>query len=79
MLLRVFLGGARDPGVLDRSDADLLETAHREMAPVLGLAAPRTSSAASIRWPAATPQMLVGHLERMDALDRRLAAIPASS
>lgn len=75
VLLRVFLGGARDPGVLEGSDADLMETAHREMAPVLGLAAPRVVGRV-YRWPAATPQMLVGHLERVEALDRRLAGHP---
>ena len=75
VLLRVFLGGALDPGVLDRSDADLLETAHREMAPILGLSAPRVLGRV-YRWPAGTPQMLVGHLERMDTLDRRLGGHP---
>ena len=75
VLLRVFLGGDLDPGVLDHSDTDLMETAHREMAPILGLSAPRVLGRV-YRWPAGTPQMLVGHLERMDALDRRLGGHP---
>ena len=73
--LRVFLGSARDPGVLDLSDDRLVETALAEMGPVLGVSGP-PALARVFRWPAGTPQMEVGHLEKLAALERRLAAWP---
>jgi oxygen-dependent protoporphyrinogen oxidase len=72
VLLRGFVGGARDPGAARLSDAELADTVHREMAPTLALAAPPVLVRA-FRWPEATPQMLVGHLERVALLERRLA------
>jgi len=75
VLLRVFLGGTRDPDVLGLPDADLLALARREMGPVLGLrAAPVLERV--YRWPRATPQMEVGHLARMARLDGIVAGRP---
>jgi protoporphyrinogen/coproporphyrinogen III oxidase len=75
VLLRGFVGGARDPGVLALSDAELADTVHREMAATLGLrAAPRLSRV--FRWAEGTPQMQVGHLELVATVDRRLAGHP---
>jgi oxygen-dependent protoporphyrinogen oxidase len=75
VLLRAFVGGARDAEALSLSDAELTETVQREMAPVLGLSAPPVLSRV-FRWPAATPQLLVGHLARVAEADRRLARHP---
>ena len=75
VLLRVFVGSARDPNALDATDAELVQTALREMGPVLQLSAPPVL-ARVFRWAAATPQMVVGHLARVAALDRRLASMP---
>ena len=56
-------------------DRALVEIAAGEMAPVLGIrGAPVLTRA--YRWPLGTPQMEVGHLERMAALERRIAGIP---
>jgi oxygen-dependent protoporphyrinogen oxidase len=75
VLLRAFLGGTRDPGVLDLDDAALTATVRDEMGRVLGLrGAPVLERV--FRWPRATPQMEVGHLERMARLDAILAAMP---
>jgi protoporphyrinogen/coproporphyrinogen III oxidase len=75
VLLRVFVGGVRDPGVLGLDDGALAALAHDEMARVLGLrAAPRLARV--YRWPEATPQMEVGHLERMVRLDALVADVP---
>ena len=74
VLLRAFLGSARDPGVLDLTDERLLDTVLAEMGPVLGLTG-RPALARVFRWPEGTPQMEVGHLERVAALDRNLAAV----
>ena len=45
------------------------------MSKPLGLRAPPVL-ARGFRWPSATPQMEVGHLERVERLERRLAGVP---
>lgn len=72
--LRAFVGSARDPDVLHLSDVAIDETVRRELGPILGLSGAPVL-ARVFRWPSATPQMLVGHLTRVAALDRRLASI----
>jgi oxygen-dependent protoporphyrinogen oxidase len=75
VLLRGFLGGVRHPESACGPDDDLVARVHNEMAPVLGLhGAPVLARV--YRWPSATPQIEVGHRERMAALDRRLRAHP---
>jgi protoporphyrinogen/coproporphyrinogen III oxidase len=73
VLLRVFLGGARDPDVLDDDDGALADRAAGECAPVLGLrGAPVLARV--FRWPRATPQMDVGHGARMAWIDAQADA-----
>jgi oxygen-dependent protoporphyrinogen oxidase len=74
VLLRGFLGGVRDPSVMELSDGEMMETVRREMREVLGLrGAPVTTRV--FRWPGGTPQLEVGHLERMAAVERKVAEI----
>ena len=75
VLLRAFLGGARDPGVLALSDGELVDLALRDMGPVLGLRGTPVMTRV-FRWPAGTPQLEVGHLDRMGEVERRVAAVP---
>ena len=75
VLLRAFLGGTRDPDVLQMDDAALGALVRRELAPVLGLrGAPLLERV--YRWPRATPQMVVGHLDRMARLDAIVQELP---
>jgi len=75
VLLRAFLGGARDPGLLQLEDAELAALARRELKDVLGLrGAPVLERV--YRWPHATPQMVIGHLDRMSRLDRIVEGLP---
>jgi oxygen-dependent protoporphyrinogen oxidase len=75
VLLRGFLGGMRDPEVLALDDDALIELVTREMAPVVGLrGAPLLARV--FRWPAGTPQMEVGHMERLAAIESDLARLP---
>jgi oxygen-dependent protoporphyrinogen oxidase len=76
VLLRGFLGGARDPDVLDgKSDDALAAIVITEMTPLLGLrAAPVVTRV--FRWPATTPQLEVGHLDRIAEVERQLATLP---
>ena len=72
VLLRVFLGGALQPDVLDREDAALAELAAREIHRLLGSAAPPHLMRVH-RYTAAMPQYLVGHLDRVQAIEARAA------
>ena len=74
VLLRGFLGGARDPGVLDLSDDEMVERVRTEMGPVLGLQGAPVMTRV-FRWPFGTPQLEVGHLDRMGEVERRVAAV----
>ncbi len=75
VLLRGFLGGVRHPGSVDGSDDDLVARVHDEMAPVLGLrGSPMLTRV--YRWPSATPQIEVGHRQRLAVLERRLTTLP---
>jgi oxygen-dependent protoporphyrinogen oxidase len=75
VLLRAFVGGVRDPDVLDLADAELALLVRRELGPRLGLrGAPVLERV--YRWPGATPQMEVGHLARMERLDAIVAGLP---
>jgi oxygen-dependent protoporphyrinogen oxidase len=75
VLLRAFLGGARDPEVLRLDDAALGALVRRELTAVLGLRGEPVLERV-YRWPRATPQMEVGHLERMARLDAVLGEVP---
>lgn len=73
--LRVFLGGSHDRTVLDLGDAELTETALREIGPLLGLrGAPRAVRVC--RWPESTPQMEVGHAARVRRIEERESRLP---
>jgi len=71
VLLRGFLGGVRDEGVLGLSDEEMVATVTREMKGLLGLQG-RPVMTRVFRWPGGTPQLEVGHLERMEALEKLL-------
>jgi oxygen-dependent protoporphyrinogen oxidase len=74
VLLRCFLGGALDAGVLAEDDARLLSRARTELQAALGITAePRLARVA--RWPASMPQYRVGHLARVETIERRLLTL----
>jgi oxygen-dependent protoporphyrinogen oxidase len=75
VLLRAFLGGARDPDILGLDDATLLTLAREELSCLLGLDGAPTLSRL-FRWPAGTPQMEVGHLDLVGEVERRVAEVP---
>jgi oxygen-dependent protoporphyrinogen oxidase len=75
VLLRVAMGGTRDPEVAKLEERELARIAHDEMTRPLGLRAEPLINRV-YRWPSATPQMEVGHLERVSRVERRLADRP---
>jgi oxygen-dependent protoporphyrinogen oxidase len=74
-LLRAFLGGARDPDVLLKSDRELVEIALREMGQILGIRGAPTLTRV-YRWDRSSPQQEVGHLDLMAKIDAQLARHP---
>ena len=75
VLLRAFIGGARDPGAMRRSDEELRANAERELGRILGITGSPVLTRL-YRWDRANAQHEVGHLERMAAIEGRLAALP---
>ncbi|HEY8943527.1 MAG TPA: protoporphyrinogen oxidase [Polyangiaceae bacterium] len=75
VLLRAFLGGVRSPGLLERSDAELVGVAQRELERLMGpLGEPRFTRV--YRYERASPQPTVGHPARMERVRAELAALP---
>lgn len=74
-LIRAFVGRAGQEGALDVDDDDLLELVHDELRRTLGITAPPVLHRI-FRWPKAMPQYTLGHLDRLDVIEQRLAAHP---
>ena len=74
VLVRAFLGGQHDPGVVDLPDEAMVQHVRRDLASVMGIAAAPTL-ARVFRWVNAGAQHTVGHLQRVDEIDRRLRAL----
>jgi oxygen-dependent protoporphyrinogen oxidase len=75
VLFRASLGGARHPGVVDEPEAALVAQVHGDMQRLLGVTA-APALARVYRWPSAIPQLEVGHLSRLAAIEHLLRATP---
>jgi protoporphyrinogen/coproporphyrinogen III oxidase len=75
VLLRAFIGGARDPRALERADDDLVGAAREELGRLLGIRGVPVYTRLH-RWERANAQYDVGHLDLVAAIDRRLATHP---
>jgi oxygen-dependent protoporphyrinogen oxidase len=75
VLMRAFVGGARDPQALERSDAELVQTSLAALRGLLGIEREPLFSRV-YRWDRANAQHEVGHLDRVAAIERRLARHP---
>jgi oxygen-dependent protoporphyrinogen oxidase len=74
-LVRGFVGGALRPDVVALDDAALVETVRRELAELAGIRA--TPELVRVhRHPEAMPQYTVGHLDRIAAIESRIAKLP---
>ncbi len=74
-LLRVFVGGALQPEVLELDDAALTVRCREELRDLLGITAPPRFAIVS-RHPHAMPQYHLGHLDRVGRLQRLAANAP---
>lgn len=75
VLLRTFLGGARDPRALELSDAEMVERSLRALTPLLGLRQPPLFTRV-FRWENANAQHEVGHLDRVRAIEQAVNSHP---
>jgi len=71
-LLRCFLGASGDTAVLGWSDEELLTEARQELRRLVRVTA-EPLAAKVARWPQALPQYTVGHLGRVETIQKRLA------
>lgn len=74
-LARCFLGGARDPAILEEPDGRLVEIALGELSDILG-ERPKPLFHRIYRWERCMPQYAVGHLGRLEEIATRLAGQP---
>ena len=74
-LIRVFLGGALQPQLLDLADHELEQIARAELNELIGAQGEPIASQ-SVRWRQAMPQYHVGHLELVDKIEQTVATLP---
>lgn len=76
VLLRGFLGGPRDQAVLEKSDDELIDLARTQLIELLGIVGGAQPLYAKLfRWEGGMPQYTLGHLDRVDEIERRSEAI----
>jgi oxygen-dependent protoporphyrinogen oxidase len=75
VLMRAFVGGGRDPEALQKTDRELVTLALTALTPLLGISGEPLLTRV-YRFERASAQHDVGHLDRMAAIDRALAARP---
>ena len=74
-LLRCFLGGSADPGVLNLEDAEVLALVRRELQSIVNFNQEPLFWRIH-RWPRSMAQYEVGHAERVAAIQKELAKHP---
>jgi len=78
VLIRVFIGGAMQPELLRLSDEELVQVAREELGELIGLHGDPTLVRV-VRWNDAMPQYHIGHLDRVERIEREIAKIDGLS
>jgi protoporphyrinogen/coproporphyrinogen III oxidase len=71
VLIRVFIGGVLQSNLLEREDSDLIAIAQTELQSLIGLSG-QPKLAKVVRWNQAMPQYNVGHLDRVDRIEKAM-------
>ena len=74
VLIRVFIGGAMQPELLEKSDHELTSLAREELRELVGLTGTPVLTRV-VRWNQAMPQYHVGHTDRVDRIDEEIAKV----
>jgi len=76
VLLRGFIGGPANQHLLEASDEELVETVRMQLVELLGIRADAQPVFSKVyRWNGGMPQYTLGHLDRVDEIERRTAGI----
>jgi oxygen-dependent protoporphyrinogen oxidase len=75
VLITAFIGGARDPAIVDQTPVSLIEHVLADLRPLLGIRGDPVFAHAHL-WPRAIPQYELGHLARLAEIDARLGRWP---
>ena len=75
VLIRCMVGRRGDRRWLDMDDDTLVRRVHEELVEAMGLTAGPDHQSIQ-RWPQAMPQYLVGHHDRLDALEDAIRHLP---
>jgi len=75
VLLRAFVGGALQPEILKLTDNELLLRVRKDLHDLLGIQQAPLFTEIS-RWERSMPQYNLGHMERVQRIDQRVAALP---
>lgn len=75
ILMRIFLGGALQPGLVDLPEDRLLDTVQRELGELIGVSGP-PNMVEIARWHGAMPQYHVGHQQRVTKIERLVESRP---
>lgn len=75
LLLRTFLGGAKNSAYAEVDEETIIAWSRQELADILGITAEPVLVKVH-RWLKARPQYTLNHLERIKALEERLAGLP---
>jgi len=76
VLMRGFVGGPRDQSIIERSDEELIEIARTSFVKLLGVKPDAVPVFGRVyRWVGGMPQYTMGHLDRVDEIESRTAAI----
>jgi len=77
VLMRGFIGGPRNQHLTEASDDDLIETTRKEIVGLLGMPDGAQPVFAKVyRWTGGMPQYTLGHMDRVEEVEQRVAAIP---
>lgn len=76
VLLRGFVGGPRNQHLLEASDEEIIETVRIQIVDLLGMkSTTRPVFAKVYRWNGGMPQYTLGHLDRVDEIEERVASL----
>ncbi|MCL5957751.1 MAG: protoporphyrinogen oxidase [Chloroflexi bacterium] len=74
-LIRVFVGGAHNQALVELDDEEIIRISRDELRTIMGISA-EPEFARVYRWIRGMPQYTLGHLQRLETMEERLAQHP---
>ncbi len=77
VLMRAFIGGPNNQQIMEKTDDEIVEIAERELRDILGISpSAKVLFSRFFRWTGGMPQYGLGHVQRVELIEQRVAAIP---